>query len=216
MPALGPDVLKFDMDAEVERIGARLREILRKDLNRRGLVVAMSGGIDSSVCSALAVKALGPKKVFGLLLPEVDSSGESKSRGQLLAEHLGIEYLIEDIGPTLNAIGCYRWRDEAIRNVFPEYTDGWKNKIVISGGTEGQVNHFQLVVQTPDGEEPVPGTEVELRSSNHEFIAHGLWNPHSNIRIRLHKPINFARSACKFSSPFRGTSTSGRNCEPFR
>jgi len=152
MPALGPDVLKFDMDAEVERIGARLREILRKDLNRRGLVVAMSGGIDSSVCSALAVKALGPKKVFGLLLPEVDSSGESKSRGQLLAEHLGIEYLVEDIRSTLDAIGCYRWRDEAIRKVFPEYADDWKNKIVISGGTEGQVNHFQLVVQTPDGE----------------------------------------------------------------
>ena len=152
MPALGPDVLKFDMDAEVERVGARLREILRKDLNRRGLVVAMSGGIDSSVCSALAVKALGPKKVFGLLLPEVDSSGESKSRGQLLAEHLGIEYLVEDIGSTLDAIGCYRWRDEAIRKVFPEYADDWKNKIVISGGTEGQVNHFQLVVQTPDGE----------------------------------------------------------------
>jgi NAD+ synthase len=152
MPALGPDVLKFDMDAEVDRVGARLREILRKDLNRRGLVVAMSGGIDSSVCSALAVKALGPKKVFGLLLPEVDSSGESKSRGQLLAEHLGIEYLVEDIGSTLDAIGCYRWRDEAIRKVFPEYADDWKNKIVISGGTEGQVNHFQLVVQTPDGE----------------------------------------------------------------
>jgi len=152
MAALGPDVLEFDMDAEVERISARLREILRKNLNRRGLVVAMSGGIDSSVCSALAVKALGPKKVFGLLLPEVDSSSNSKSRGQILAEHLGIEYLVEDIGPALNAIGCYRWRDEAIRNVFPEYADGWKNKIVITGGTEGLVNHFQLVVQTPGGE----------------------------------------------------------------
>jgi len=152
MPVLGPDVLEFDMDAEVERIGARLREILRKNLNRRGLVVAMSGGIDSSVCAALAVSALGPNKVFGLLLPEVDSSGASKSRGQLLAEHLGIEYLVEDIGPTLAAIGCYRWRDEAIRRVFPEYGEGWKNKIVIAGGTEGQVNHFQLVVQSPAGE----------------------------------------------------------------
>jgi NAD+ synthase len=98
------------------------------------------------------VKALGQKKVFGLLLPEVDSSGFSKSRGQLLAQHLGIDFLIEDIGPTLEAIGCYRWRDEAIRRVFPDYEEGWKNKIVITGGLEGQVNHFQLVVQSPDGE----------------------------------------------------------------
>jgi NAD+ synthase len=152
MPVIGPDVLNIDLEAEVNRNGERLREILRKNLNRRGLVVAISGGIDSSVCAALAVKALGQKKVFGLLLPEVDSSDFSKSRGQLLAEHLGIEFLVEDIGPTLDAIGCYRWRDQAIRRVFPEYGDGWKNKIVITGGLEGLVNHFQLVVQSPQGE----------------------------------------------------------------
>ncbi|VAW73217.1 NAD synthetase [hydrothermal vent metagenome] len=152
MSALSPDVLNFDMDAEVDRVGERLREILRSNLNRRGLIIAMSGGIDSSVCAGLAVKALGPKKVYGLLLPETDSSSDSKSRGQLLAEHLGIEFVLEDIAPALEAIGCYRWRDDAIRSVFPEYGEGWKNKIVISGGTEGLVNHFQLVVQTPDGE----------------------------------------------------------------
>jgi len=146
------DVLSIDLEAEVNHVGERLREILRKNLNRRGLVVAISGGIDSSVCAALAVEALGPKKVFGLLLPEVDSSSFSKSRGQALAEHLGIEFLVEDIGPTLEAIGCYRWRDQAIRRIFPDYGDGWKSKIVISGGLEGQVNHFQLVVKTPDGE----------------------------------------------------------------
>ena len=149
---IGPNVLDIDLDAEVNRIGERLREILRKNLNRRGLVVAMSGGIDSSVCAALAVEALGPKKVFGLLLPEVDSSEFSKSRGQLLAEHLGIDFLVKDIGPALEAIGCYRWRDEAIRRVFPAYGEGWKNKIVISGGLQGQINHFELVVQSPDGE----------------------------------------------------------------
>jgi len=70
----------------------------------------------------------------------------------MLAEHLGIQHELFDIAPTLEAIGCYRWRDEAIRNVFPEYGAGWKNKIVISGGLEGRVNHFQLVVQTPTGE----------------------------------------------------------------
>lgn len=152
MSVIGPDALSIDLEAEATRISERLREILRKNLNRRGLVVAMSGGIDSSVCAALAVKALGRKKVFGLLLPEVDSSGFSKSRGLLLAQHLGIDFLIEDIGPTLEAVGCYRWRDEAIRRVFPDYAEGWKNKIVITGGLEGQVNHFRLVVQSPDGE----------------------------------------------------------------
>ena len=149
---LGPAVLDLDHDQEVERICNRLREILARDLLRRGLVVAISGGIDSSVSAALSVKALGPERVYGLLLPEHDSSGFSTRRGRALAEHLGIRHELFDIAPTLEAIGCYRWRDEAIRSVFPEYGAGWKNKIVIAGGLEGRVNHFQLVVQTPDGE----------------------------------------------------------------
>jgi len=144
-------VLDIDLGAEADRISRRLREILR-DLSRRGLVVAMSGGIDSSVCAALAVRAVGKDKVFGLLLPEQDSSSGSGQRGRQLARHLGIECELVDIAPTLEAIGCYRWRDEAIRRVFPDYDGTWKNKIVIAGGLEGQVNHFKLVVQTPAGE----------------------------------------------------------------
>ena len=102
---LGPDVLNIDLQAEVEKIGSRLREILKKDLNRRGLVVAMSGGIDSSVCAALAVHALGKNKVFGLLMPEKDSSSDSLSRAELLAQHLELGFEVQDIAPTLEAIG---------------------------------------------------------------------------------------------------------------
>ena len=150
--ALDGRVLEIDKEQAVAEICRRLQQILAGDLSRRGLVVAMSGGIDSSVCAALAVRALGPQRVFGLLLPERDSSGFSSARGKALAEHLGIPYELHDIAPALEAIGCYRWRDEAIRRVFPEYGEGWKNKIVITGGLEGRINHFQLVVQKPDGE----------------------------------------------------------------
>lgn len=141
----------FDMDAEVKKITERMRDMLRVDLRRRGLVVAISGGIDSSVSAALSVKAVGPSKVFGLLLPERDSSSFSSQRGKMLAEHLGIEYQVHDIAPTLEAIGCYKWRDEAIKATFPEYGEGWKNKIVIAGGDTGHFNHFNLVVQDPQG-----------------------------------------------------------------
>jgi NAD+ synthase len=149
---LDASVLQMDNDRVIETICTRLRAILSKDVGRRGFVVAMSGGIDSSVSSALCVKALGKDKVYGLMLPERDSSGFSTARGRQLAEHLGIKYEVFDIAAALEGIGCYKWRDDAIRKVFPEYGEGWKNKIVISGGLEGQINHFQLVVQTPAGE----------------------------------------------------------------
>ena len=146
------DVLKFDESKEIEKITTRIRQILRTHLKRRGLVIAMSGGIDSSVSAALCVKALGTQKVFGLLLPETDSSSKSASRGKILAEHLNIEYLVVDIAKTLEAIDCYQWRDNAIKDIFPGYGMNWKNKIIIDGGTKGKINHFHLVVQSPEGE----------------------------------------------------------------
>jgi len=149
---LGMSVLDMNNDDVIENARRRMREILSGDLSRRGFVVALSGGIDSAVCAALAVKAIGPQRVYGLLLPERDSSGFSTKRGRQLAEQLKIPYEVHDIGPTLEAIGCYRWRDEAIRRVFPEYGEEWKNKIAIKGGIEGRVNHFHLIVETPDGE----------------------------------------------------------------
>lgn len=148
---LSPDVFEIDLAAQADRIGAWMRDTLAHKLHRRGVVVAMSGGIDSSACAALAVHALGPKKVFGLLLPERDSSSFSTRRGRLLAEHLGIEHELHDIAPALEGLGCYERRDAAIRRVFPAYAEGWKNKIVIAGGTAGGINFFKLVVQSPDG-----------------------------------------------------------------
>lgn len=176
-------LLSFDRDAEINRITGKVRELMRQHLKRRGLVVAMSGGIDSSVCAALAVRALGPDKVFGLLMPEHDSSSESAAKGRLLAEHLGIRHTVEDIAPTLEAIGCYRWRDEAIRAVFPAYGEGWKNKIVIAGGTQGQINHFKLVVQEP-GNGPLHEQRLGLREYLQIVAA-------TNFKQRIRKTLEF-------------------------
>lgn len=143
--------LNIDMDTEIQEISESIRAALRNKLHRRGLVVAISGGIDSSVATALSVEALGPRKVFGVLMPETESSSESLERGTQLAEHLGITYVVKNIGETLRAIGCYDERDAAIRSVFPAYAKGWKNKIAITGGLHGRINHFKLVVQDPDG-----------------------------------------------------------------
>lgn len=147
------EILNFDRDKEVEKICESMRDIMRTKLRRRGVVVAVSGGIDSSVSAALAVKAFGPKKAFFIQLPEVDSAQDTQSRGSQLIAHLGVDHTTHNIAATLEAIGCYQARDEAIVKTFPEYAEGWKNKIVIKGGLDGQVNHFSLVVQDPQGQQ---------------------------------------------------------------
>jgi NAD+ synthase len=144
--------LKIDCAAEAERISRWIVATLANRLRRRGLVVAISGGIDSSVCAALAAHALGPKRVFGLLLPERESSASGTERALALAAHLGIAHETFDITPALEALGCYDRRDSAISRVFSSYGDGWRNKLVIAGGTRGGINFFKLVVQSPSGQ----------------------------------------------------------------
>ncbi len=151
MTVLERNVLDIDYEQEANRIAERLREITARQLHRRGLVVAISGGIDSSVSAALAVRALGPERVFTLILPEQDSSDDSAARANILAQHLGVRSETVDIAPALSAIGCYRHRDAAVRNALPEYGEGWKFKIVIDGGTEGRINRFRLIAESPDG-----------------------------------------------------------------
>jgi len=146
--------LRFDLEQTVREIARRFREAVTVTLSRRGAVVAVSGGVDSSVCAALATEAFGKDKVYGLILPERDSSPSSRLLGEELCRHLDIPYEVKDIAPTLEAIGCYAWRDDAIRMVFPEYGPGWKNKILISQGLldSDRMNFFKLVVERPDGE----------------------------------------------------------------
>ncbi|MBD9468349.1 NAD(+) synthase [Pseudoxanthomonas sp. PXM01] len=151
MTSLDWNVLDIDYAQEADRICSRIREITARQLHRRGLVVAISGGIDSSVSVSLAVRALGADRVYGLILPERDSSDDSAARARILAEHLGIRTETVDIAPALEAIGCYSARDAAVRSALPEYGEGWKFKIVIDGGVEGRFNRFRLIAEDPAG-----------------------------------------------------------------
>jgi NAD+ synthase len=147
-------VLKLDPAAETARIAESIRAQVLGTLRRRGAVVGLSGGIDSSVVAALSVRALGKEKVLGLFMPEHHSSDDSLRLGQMLAQCLGITAELEDIAPALEGAGCYRRQDDAIRSVVPEYGPGWKCKLVLPSILESErLNVTRLTVQSPDGEQ---------------------------------------------------------------
>jgi NAD+ synthase len=148
------EVLRVDAAGASEAIAAQVREQVLGTLRKRGAVVGMSGGIDSSVTAALCVKALGPDRVFGLLMPERDSSSDALRLGRLLAEQLGIRYAVEDIATALEGLGCYRRQLEAIRMVVPEYGEGWRCKLTLPSILDSdRLNITSLTVQDPSGQQ---------------------------------------------------------------
>ena len=154
------DALELDCAEETEKTTKVLREVVLKRFKKKGVVVALSGGIDSSVVGALCVRAFGKERVFGLLMPETDSAPETLQLSRLICDHLGIEAVHEDITGILDAVGCYRRHDEAIKSVVPEYGPGYKCKIVLPSVLDDErYRIFSVVVQAPDGKQ----TKVRLK-----------------------------------------------------
>jgi NAD+ synthase len=146
--------LTIDPARAVERIVEALRRHLAVDFKRKGYVVGLSGGVDSSVSVALAVRALGPSKVFGIFMPEHESDPASLRLGKMVADHLGIDTATENIAPILEGADCYRRRNEAIRRVVPDFRDDWGCKLALPNDKlhPDLINVTYLVVQPPGGQ----------------------------------------------------------------
>jgi NAD+ synthase len=179
-----PSSLTIDPAAAVSRIVDALRTHLASDFKRRGYVVGMSSGVDSSVTAALAVRAVGPTKVFGIFMPERESDPDSLRIAKALAEQLKIESTTEDIAPILEGAGCYRRRNEAIRRVVPEFTDNWGCKLALPPDRleADRLNVTYLVVQPPNGEQ----RRVRLPAAEYRQIVAA-----TNFKQRTRKMIEY-------------------------
>jgi NAD+ synthase len=181
--AFSIDVLKLDCAEETERTIKVLREIVLKRFKKRGVVVALSGGIDSSVVGAISVRAFGKDRVLGLLMPEKDSSPDTLRLSSLIAESLEIETVHEDITNILEAVGCYKHRDEAIKSVVPEYGPEYKCKIVLPGVLDDdKYRIFSVIVQSPEGKQ----TKVRLTPSAYLGIVAA-----TNFKQRTRKMLEY-------------------------
>ena len=148
------NILNIDPSGETERICEFIREQARR-YGKNGAVVGLSGGIDSTLCVELCVRALGVENVFGLILPERESNPLSAELGRKCAEKLGIRCEEFDITPALEGFGAYRRRDEIIRGIFPEYDETYTLKISLPPDilAKDAYQIFTLTIRDPSGNE---------------------------------------------------------------
>src|SRR5688572_1282304 len=151
--ASASDLLKIDPQQETDRMVEGIRDVVFNQLRRRGAVLGVSGGIDSTVVAYLCAQALGKDRVQILFMPEVDSSSDSLRLGTLVADLLGVRHVTEDIAPALAGARCYERQADAVRLAVPEYGPGHKFKIVLPGLDDAErYSIFSIVVQAPNGE----------------------------------------------------------------
>lgn len=155
-PIFTKDILFIkNIEDKIQSISHKLNKEVFHKLKRKGAIVGISGGIDSSVTLALAVKALGPENVIGVLLPEKDSSRESKDLALQLAAQLNVKTIEKDITQALEGFGCYRLRDEAVAAIFPEYNPvDYKMKIGVNpkGINQNLPPVFSLTIVKENGQ----------------------------------------------------------------
>ena len=193
---ISKDILKLDCAREADRITDWIRKCLLTQFHKHGAVLGLSGGIDSSVVASLCVRALGPERVFGLLMPERDSSDDTLRLSRSIAEHLGIRTEFIDITDTLDVLGCYSRRNEAIKSVLPEYNSDYKFKIVLPPITEQyQYRVFSVIAQSPDG------TQIKARLTPKAYLE---IVAATNFKQRVRKMLEYYH-ADKFNFAVAGT-----------
>jgi NAD+ synthase len=181
--AVSPKLLDIDPAVEIGRIAEHVRDLVFKQLRKRGAVIGVSGGIDSSVVACLCARALGSERIQILFTPEADSSPESLRLGRLLAEALNARWALEDISDVLTAARCYERRDAAVRLVFPEYGPGYKFKIVLPNLLDASpYSLFSAVLQSPNGRK----TSVRLTPDTYLGIVAA-----TNFKQRTRKMIEY-------------------------
>lgn len=148
------NVLKINPQKELEKLSKFVVDQVRVLFRRKGVIVGLSGGVDSACMASIAVHAVGKENVVGLVLPEKESNPISSSYALKHAEELGIEHREIDITPTVDSIVNYNQRDEFIKNLVPEYKSGLKYNITLPTDLleRASISFYNLQIQMPDGE----------------------------------------------------------------
>lgn len=113
-----------ELNRDIENLALNIRSFIKSQISsfkKKGVVLGVSGGIDSAVALTLCVQELGKENVYGILLPEKESAPSSRTLGAEICESLGVQYEEVPISPILESLNIYEKKEQIIKRTCPEY-----------------------------------------------------------------------------------------------
>jgi len=135
-----PEVIKIkNLETTINDVTKFIKSEVFDVFQKKGVVLGLSGGIDSAVTAALCAEGLGSEKILGLILLEKESDPKSQNLAIQVAEKYNIETKSIDITSILESFGVYENKEKIVKQKFLNYNDKCKYRVDVPPKLENNI-----------------------------------------------------------------------------
>jgi len=128
-----------NVEEKIDEITEFVKKEVFEIFEKKGIVIGLSGGIDSAITAALCAKSIGSEKILGLILPEKESDVNSKNLALQIAEKYNIDTETIDITNILESYGVYENKEKIVKEKFLNYNEKCKYRVVVPPKSENNI-----------------------------------------------------------------------------
>jgi len=128
-----------NIETKIEQITKFIKKEVFEIYQKKGVVIGLSGGIDSAITAALCTKSIGSEKILGLILPEKESDPNSENLAQQIANKYDIKTKTIDITNILESFGVYENKEKIVKEKFSNYNEKCKYRVVVPPKLENNI-----------------------------------------------------------------------------